>query len=116
MSPVSKKKFKLSGEVTYRSKATGLPTDQVGTRMSAGRWVAMVKGEVASSLHHNTQVGPATDLCKGVSRSIVARDNITTSYAGETMMAKGIEHTPCTQGTHSTAIEVSRPSHQLTAT
>ena len=62
----------------------------------------MVKGEIDSSLHPNTQVGPATGLCKGVSKFIVAGDNITTPITGESMMTKRIEHTPWTQGTHST--------------
>eukprot|EP00731_Ephydatia_muelleri_P011148 Em0006g42a len=35
MTPASKKTFKLSSEVTDRSKATGLPTDQLGTRIPA---------------------------------------------------------------------------------
>ena len=63
----------------------------------------MVKGEVASCLHLNTQVRPVTGHCYGVSEFIVAGDKITTPLAGESVMANGIEHTPWTQGTHSIA-------------
>ena len=39
-SHTSNKTLEFSGDVTDRSKAAGLPTDQLGTRMSAGReWV-----------------------------------------------------------------------------
>ena len=52
----------------------------------------MVKGEFASCLHFNTQVGHVTGLCYVVSELIVTGDNITTPLAGESVMAKGIEH------------------------
>ena len=50
------------GEVTDRAMAAGLPTGQYirGIRMVDWVGVAMVS-EVASCLHFNTQVGPATN-------------------------------------------------------
>ena len=72
------------------SKAAGLPQ----TSRVPGYQLGMVKGEVASCLHLNTQVGPATGLRSGVSEFIVARDNVTTPCACESAMAKRIEHTP----------------------
>ena len=62
--------------------------------------MAMVMGEVTSCLHLNIQVGPATGLSKGVLQFIVAGYHISTTLADECMMAKGIKHSPRTQGTN----------------
>ena len=62
--------------------------------------MAMVMGEVTSCLHLNIQVGPATGLSKGVLQFIVAGYHISTKLADECMMAKGIKHSPRTQGTN----------------
>ena len=62
--------------------------------------MAVVFGEVTSCLHLNIQVGPATGLSKGVTQFIVPSYHISTTLAGECMMAKGIKYSPRTQRTN----------------
>ena len=62
--------------------------------------MAVVFGEVTSCLHLNTQVGPATGLSKGVTWFIVVGYYISTTFAGECMMAKEIKYSPRTQRTN----------------
>ena len=59
----------------------------------------MVMGEVTSCLHLNTQMGPSESLGLSIPQLIVAGDDITTTPAGECVMAVGIMHTPWTHGT-----------------
>lgn len=57
----------------------------------------MVMGEVTSCLYLNIQVGPATGLSKCVSQFIVVGYHISTTLAGECMMAKATKHSPRTR-------------------
>ena len=77
--------------------------------------MATVIGEVTSCLHLNTQVGPATGLSKGVTYYNVAGHYISTTLAGECMMARGSSILPGHRG-QIEPHEVSRPSHHLMAT
>ena len=63
-SPASSKTLELSGDVTDKSKAAGLPKDQLGTSMSAGRvWLWSCHLSIMfliNGLAHETHTKPMT--------------------------------------------------------
>ena len=75
------------------SSAAGLPKNQLDSKISAGRVLFVVMGEIVAHFHLNTYVCTPTGLHQDISDLVVAGDHISTIFAGDCMVAKVIKYT-----------------------